>query len=185
MTHVEIVGIDMHIGSQIAELAPYREAVLKLLSLVDALARAGIVLKHVDCGGGLGIRYRDETPPSIADHAKLLRELFEGRREAIVVEPGRARCRSRHLLTRVLYLKAGDGRHFAIVDAAMNDLVRPALYKRMHHVEPVHSRAMPLRGIRSWGRCARAATSSRMTAISPWRKVISWRFTQPARTDSP
>jgi diaminopimelate decarboxylase len=146
LAHLDVVGIDMHIGSQIAELAPYREAVLKLLTLVDRLAAGGISLKHVDCGGGLGIRYRDETPPSIGEHAALLRELFRGRRETLVVEPGRRLvAEAGVLLTRVLYLKPGDGRDFAIVDAAMNDLVRPALYNAWHHVEAVQSRTMPLR----------------------------------------
>ena len=141
MTGIEIVGIDMHIGSQITELAPYAEAARKVFALCDALAAEGIALDHVDLGGGLGIRYRDETPVPFPEYAAMVRELFAGRRERLVLEPGRRLvAEAGVLLTRVEYLKPGPVRHYAIVDAAMNDLVRPALYDAWHPVAPVRPR---------------------------------------------
>ena len=141
MPGIAIRGIDMHIGSQITELGPYREAASKLLGLVDRLAADGLFLEHVDVGGGLGVRYRDEVPVPVADYAALLRELFSGRREKLVLEPGRwLVANAGVLLTRVEYLKRGPGKRFAIVDAAMNDLIRPALYDAWHAVEPVRPR---------------------------------------------
>ena len=135
---IEIVGIDIHIGSQIVELAPYREAALKVLDLVDALAGEGIRIHHIDLGGGLGIRYRDESPIAIADYAGMLAELFAGRPETLVFEPGRRLVGDAGiLLTRVEYLKTQADRDFAIVDAGMNDLLRPALYDAWHPVDPV------------------------------------------------
>jgi diaminopimelate decarboxylase len=111
------------------------------MALVDALAAEGIALDHVDLGGGLGIRYRDESPVPLADYAGLLRDLFRGRRETLLLEPGRSLvAEAGVLLTRVLYLKPGPARNFAIVDAAMNDLIRPALYDAWHPVEPVRPR---------------------------------------------
>jgi diaminopimelate decarboxylase len=146
LAHVAIRGIDIHIGSQITELAPYREAAAKVLDLVDRLAAEGIALHHVDMGGGLGIRYRDETPVALAAYAAMLRELFRGRRERLLVEPGRRLVGDAGvLLTRVTYLKPGEERAFAIVDAAMNDLLRPALYDAWHPVDPVRQRAGPTR----------------------------------------
>jgi len=138
---IRVAGIDIHIGSQITELAPFREAARKVMALVDALAAEGIALEHVDLGGGLGIRYRDESPVPVADYAALLRELFRGRRETLLLEPGRSLvAEAGVLLTRVNYLKPGPARNFAIVDAAMNDLLRPALYDAWHPVEPVRPR---------------------------------------------
>ena len=111
------------------------------MALVDALAAEGIALEHVDLGGGLGIRYRDESPVPVAEYAALLRELFRGRRETLLLEPGRSLvAEAGVLLTRVTYLKPGPARNFAIVDAAMNDLLRPALYDAWHPVEPVRPR---------------------------------------------
>jgi diaminopimelate decarboxylase len=139
--HIELVGIDIHIGSQITALEPYRAAATKVLELVDALAATGIHLKHVDLGGGLGIRYRDETPLELADYAAMIHELFRGRSESLLFEPGRRLTGNAGvLLTRVMYLKPGAERNFAVVDAAMNDLVRPALYDAWHAVRPVHPR---------------------------------------------
>lgn len=138
MSGIAVRGIDMHIGSQITELAPYREAASKLLDLADRLAAEGIRLDHIDVGGGLGVRYRDETPVPVGDYAALLSSLFAGRRERLVVEPGRALVANAGvLLARVEYLKRGPDRGYAIVDAAMNDLIRPALYDAWHDVEPV------------------------------------------------
>jgi diaminopimelate decarboxylase len=142
---IRVVGIDMHIGSQITELAPYREALVKLLALVDALAADGIRLEHVDVGGGLGIRYRDESPVPLADYAAMLSELARDRPQTLVFEPGRRLVGDAGvLLARVEYLKRGDGRNFAIVDAAMNDLLRPALYDAWHPVDAVRPRESPV-----------------------------------------
>jgi len=138
---IALRGIDIHIGSQITALAPYRQATTKLLELVDALAGAGIRLEHVDLGGGIGIRYRDETPVDVAEYAAMIATLFRGRSEMLILEPGRRLTGNAGvLLTRVCYLKPGVGRSFAIVDAAMNDLLRPALYDAWHDVRPVRPR---------------------------------------------
>jgi diaminopimelate decarboxylase len=131
----------MHIGSQINELGPYREAAGRYLSLVDALAGEGIALAHVDVGGGLGIRYRDEMPVAVDDYAAMILALFRGRRERLLLESGRRLVADAGvLLTRVRVLKPGAARNFAVVDAAMNDLLRPALYDAWHAVDPVRPR---------------------------------------------
>ncbi|MFO1308446.1 MAG: diaminopimelate decarboxylase [Burkholderiales bacterium] len=144
MRGIAVRGIDIHIGSQITDLAPYREAARKVLDLADRLAGEGLHLEHVDLGGGLGIRYRDETPLPVAGYAAMLRELFAGRREKLLIEPGRwLVAEAGVLVTRVEYLKPGPAKHFAIVDAAMNDLLRPALYDAWHAVEPVRPRPGP------------------------------------------
>jgi len=141
MASIDVRGIDMHIGSQITELAPYREALVRVLSLVDALAAESIALEHIDVGGGLGIRYRDETPVAIGDYAAMIRGLVRGRRERLLLEPGRRLVADAGvLLTRVRVIKAAGARNFAIVDAAMNDLLRPSLYGAWHGVDPVRPR---------------------------------------------
>jgi diaminopimelate decarboxylase len=141
MPAVAVHGIDMHIGSQITDLAPYREAFDKLRALVDDLAADGIALSHIDVGGGLGIRYRDETPVAIAEYAATLRTKMQGRHERLLLEPGRRLVGDAGvLLTRVRGLKRGEARNFAIVDAAMNDLLRPALYAAWHRIDPVQRR---------------------------------------------
>ena len=141
LPHLTINGIDCHIGSQLLDAAPFAEALDKLLQLVDRLQSEGIQLHHIDLGGGLGIRYRDETPPSIKDYlAPLLGEL-KNRRLKILFEPGRRLVGNAGvLLTRVEYLKPGEAKNFAIVDAAMNDLARPALYDAWHDIQPVSPR---------------------------------------------
>lgn len=132
---VEVAGIDCHIGSQITELMPFIDAAAKVLQLVDALAADGIPLQHIDVGGGLGIRYSDEAPPHPAEYIKALREMFAGRDVKILTEPGRSLVGNAGLLlTRIEYLKPGPARNFAIVDAAMNDLMRPALYDAYHDI---------------------------------------------------
>jgi diaminopimelate decarboxylase len=142
LPNIAVHGLDIHIGSQITEISPYREAAGKVLELVDRLAADGIALTHIDLGGGLGIRYRDETPVSLADYAAMIVGIFKGRREKLVFEPGRLLVGDAGvLLTRVEYLKPGDPKSFAIVDAAMNDLLRPALYDAWHPVAPVRPRA--------------------------------------------
>lgn len=144
LPNIAVHGLDIHIGSQITELAPYREAAQKVLELVDRLAADGIPLTHVDLGGGLGIRYRDETPVPLADYAAMVVGLWRGRREKLLFEPGRYLVGDAGvLLTRVEYLKTGDPKNFAIVDAAMNDLLRPALYDAWHPVSAVRPRDGP------------------------------------------
>lgn len=139
---IAVRGIDIHIGSQITELDPYREAAGKVLALVDALAADGIGLSHIDFGGGLGIRYRDESPVAIADYARMLRGLVAGRRETLLFEPGRRLVgEAGVLLTRVRFVKPQAARNFAVVDAAMNDLLRPSLYEAWHAIDPVRPRS--------------------------------------------
>ena len=145
MPHLRVMGIDCHIGSQLTEIGPFIAAAEKILALVDALAREGIVLEHIDLGGGLGIRYDDEASPSIADYATALLGALHGRSEKIIVEPGRVLVGNAGvLLTKVEYLKHGEEKNFAIVDAAMNDLMRPALYDAYHHIQPVQRSAVPV-----------------------------------------
>ena len=138
---IAVRGIDIHIGSQITELEPYRVATAKVLALVDRLVGEGIRLEHIDLGGGIGIRYRDETSVDVRELAGMIAALFRGRPEMLIVEPGRRLTGDAGvLLTRVSYLKPGPERSFAIVDAAMNDLLRPALYDAWHDVRPVRAR---------------------------------------------
>lgn len=145
--HLEVVGIDCHIGSQITDVAPYVDAAQRILGLVDLLAREGIDMRHIDFGGGLGIRYRDETPPRPEALIRALLECLDRhglRRKTVLFEPGRSIVGdSGALLTRVNLVKQGARRSFAIVDAAMNDLLRPALYEAWMDVQPVARRDGP------------------------------------------
>jgi diaminopimelate decarboxylase len=141
MANIRVLGIDCHIGSQLLELAPFCDALERVLQLVDALQAEGIALEHLDMGGGLGIRYHDETPPPPHDYVQALRQRLGGRALKILLEPGRAISGNAGvLLTRVEYLKHTAEKHFAIVDAAMNDLLRPALYDAWHDIEPLAPR---------------------------------------------
>ncbi|RKZ38010.1 MAG: diaminopimelate decarboxylase [Gammaproteobacteria bacterium] len=142
MSNIRLVGIACHIGSQLVSLAPYLDALQRLLGLVDALAADGIALEHLDLGGGLGIRYRDEEPPSPQDFGRAVINAIGQRPLRLMIEPGRAISGPAGvLLTRVLYLKSGEDREFAVVDAAMNDLLRPALYQAWHDVVPLVARS--------------------------------------------
>lgn len=143
---LHISGIACHIGSQLLDPAPMAEAAAKLLDLVDELAASGITLDHIDLGGGLGIRYRDETPPPVADYLAPLLALFADRPEQLCFEPGRSLIGNAGLLlSRVEYLKHGTHRNFAVVDAAMNDLARPSLYDAWHDIVAVAPAAAPQR----------------------------------------
>ena len=143
---VEVRGIDCHIGSQITDLSVCVEAAEKMFELVDRLAGEGIALDHVDLGGGLGGRDRDEEPIDPYAYALAIRSVVGTRRHELLFEPGRFLVGDAGvLLTRVLYLKPGEDRDFAIVDAAMNDLLRPALYEAWHAVEPVTKSGVPAR----------------------------------------
>ena len=138
---LELRGIDCHIGSQLASLEPYVDALDRLLALVDTLARDGIPLAHLNLGGGLGIRYRDESPPDPAALAGAVAERLAGREIVLMLEPGRSIVGNAGvLLTRVEYLKRNGSKRFAVVDAAMNDLIRPALYDAWHDIVPVRPR---------------------------------------------
>jgi diaminopimelate decarboxylase len=137
LPNIEITGVACHIGSQLTSLAPFADALERVMVLVARLADAGIELSHVDAGGGLGIRYRDEQLPSIDDYVATLCRAIPERYE-ICIEPGRSLVGAAGvLLTTVEYLKRTPKRHFAIVDAAMNDLIRPALYEAWHAVLPL------------------------------------------------
>ncbi|SEL71462.1 diaminopimelate decarboxylase [Pseudomonas sp. NFIX51] len=141
LPNLEVVGVDCHIGSQLTTLAPFIDALDRLLDLVDRLGDCGIYLRHIDLGGGLGVRYRDEEPPLAADYVKAVRERLDGRDLELVFEPGRfIVANAGVLLTRVEYLKHTEHKDFAIVDAAMNDLIRPALYQAWMDVSAVRPR---------------------------------------------
>ena len=131
LSNIKIVGMDCHIGSQLTELQPFLDAVDRLIVLMEQLNQDGIYLKHLDLGGGLGVTYTDETPPHPTEYAKALWEKLSAFRELeIIVEPGRAiTANAGILVTKVEYLKSNESRNFAIVDAGMNDMIRPALYQ--------------------------------------------------------
>jgi len=139
LPHIAVKGIDCHIGSQLLDPAPAAEAADKILALVDRLAAAGIVLEHIDFGGGMGVQYRaDEPAPTVADYLAPMLTKLAGRRENLMFEPGRSLVGNAGLLlTRVAVLKPGAEKHFAVVDAAMNDLMRPALYDAWHDIRKV------------------------------------------------
>jgi len=135
---LRVEGIDCHIGSQLTQVEPFVDALERVLALVDRLRAAGIALHHLDLGGGLGIQYRDETPPEPQEQIAALMEPLRGRDIEVIVEPGRAIVGNAGvLLTRVLYTKHNEEKNFAIVDAAMNDLMRPALYDAWQAIIPV------------------------------------------------
>jgi diaminopimelate decarboxylase len=141
LPQLEIRGIACHIGSQLLDPAPVAEAAAKVVALAEALNRDGIELRHLDLGGGLGIRYDDEDVPSTQHYLAPLLEVLAGRKERLLLEPGRSLVGNAGvLLSRVEYLKRGEDRNFAIIDAAMNDLARPALYDAWHRIAEVKPR---------------------------------------------
>ncbi|MEK7304269.1 MAG: diaminopimelate decarboxylase [Pseudomonadota bacterium] len=146
LSHLRIVGVDCHIGSQLTELVPFADALEHVLALVDQLAADGIALQHLDLGGGLGIRYRDEQPPAPGEYVAAFLQRLDAhgdryRNLKLLIEPGRAIVGNAGvLLTRVQYLKHAEAKNFAIVDAAMNDLMRPALYDAWQDIAPVLKR---------------------------------------------
>jgi diaminopimelate decarboxylase len=138
LPNLRIVGIDCHIGSQILETAPLDEALERVLELVASLAGEGIALRHVDLGGGFGIRYKDETPPDVRAYCGRLARRLAGKGMQVLLEPGRAIVGNAGvLLTRVEYLKTDKAKRFAVVDASMSELIRPALYEAWHEIVPV------------------------------------------------
>ncbi len=137
-SHIDVKGIDSHIGSQLTEITPFLDALDRILLLVDNLAEQGIVLSHIDVGGGLGVCYRDEQPPHPNEYAKAIADKLSGRDIKLIYEPGRAiMANAGILVTEVEFLKTNQDRHFAIVDAAMNDLIRPSLYQAWQNIIPV------------------------------------------------
>ena len=142
MSNIAIHGVDCHIGSQITELSPFLDAFDRVLLLVDALEEHGIHIQHIDLGGGIGICYSDETPPEFNAYAAAMLTKLGKRNVKLVFEPGRALVGNAGvLLTKVEYIKHTESKNFAIVDAAMNDLMRPALYDAYHDIKPVQTRS--------------------------------------------
>ncbi len=141
LPHLHVSGLDCHIGSQLTEIGPFIEAANKMLDLLTRLQTLGIPIEHLDLGGGLGIRYHQESPPSIEDYVKTLCTITQNHPQRLLIEPGRSLVGNAGLLlTRTHYLKHTPHRNFAIVDAAMNDLLRPALYHAYHEIVPIIKR---------------------------------------------
>lgn len=139
MSNLEVIGVDCHIGSQLTTVAPFLDALDRVLALVDTLAEQGIHIRHLDMGGGLGVRYQQEQPPEPYEYVSQLVERLGERSLALVLEPGRSIAANAGILvTRVEFLKRTEHRNFAIIDAAMNDLIRPALYSAWQDIVPVH-----------------------------------------------
>ena len=135
LSHIQIKGVDCHIGSQITEIAPFTDSLKKLIHIYDQLKSLGIELEHIDIGGGIGINYMEDNPPSFSDYAKAIKEVLDNRQIQIIFEPGRVIIgKAGILVTKIEYLKSGETKNFAIVDAAMNDLMRPSLYNAYHEI---------------------------------------------------
>lgn len=138
LKNVRVIGVQKHIGSQITEISPFVDAMKRILILLDELRGQGFDIRYLDIGGGLGIAYADEKPPVPADLAKKLLTLVDGRKITLIMEPGRSIVGNAGILvTKTLYIKKGIGKDFVIVDAGMNDLMRPSLYDAYHHIIPV------------------------------------------------
>jgi diaminopimelate decarboxylase len=137
--HIEVVGLHAHIGSQLTQVAPFVESLKKVLAMVQTLAEQGIVIRYLNIGGGLGITYSDETPPQPKDLAEAIFPLVRDLKCVLIMEPGRVIVGNAGvLLTKVLYAKDGESKRFLIVDAAMNDLIRPSLYDAYHDIRPLY-----------------------------------------------
>ncbi|MBP7879982.1 MAG: diaminopimelate decarboxylase, partial [Acinetobacter sp.] len=142
LPNLEIVGIDCHIGSQLTETKPFVDALDRVMLMIEQLKSLGITLKHIDIGGGLGVCYKDEIPPTVAEYANALRPALEQLGLKVYMEPGRSiSANAGALLTKVDLLKPTNHRNFAIIDAAMNDLIRPALYEAWMDIQSVNPNA--------------------------------------------
>lgn len=139
LPHLNVIGMDCHIGSQLTETGPFVDALDRLLLLIDELAEKGILIRHLDVGGGLGVTYRDETPPHPQEYAQAIAAKMKGREHlTLIMEPGRAiAANAGVMLTKVEFVKAGEEKNFAIVDAAMNDMIRPSLYSAWQEIVPI------------------------------------------------
>tara|TARA_R110002167_G_scaffold63013_1_gene177727 strand:+ start:8215 stop:9474 length:1260 start_codon:yes stop_codon:yes gene_type:complete len=138
LPNLNVIGVDCHIGSQLTELAPFLDALDRMLALIDQLAERGIPLRHLDLGGGLGVCYADETPPLPSEYLEAVKQRLGDRPLALILEPGRSiAANAGVLLTRVEFLKPTEHKNFAIIDAAMNDLLRPALYSAYQDIIPL------------------------------------------------
>ncbi|HXX76408.1 MAG TPA: diaminopimelate decarboxylase [Nitrospiraceae bacterium] len=138
LSHIDMVGVHKHIGSQLTEVTPFVEALKKVLKLVEVLRGSGINIRYLNIGGGLGITYSDETPPMPQDLADAISPLVRGLNVTMIMEPGRVIVGNAGILvTKVLYMKEGEAKKFVIVDAAMNDLIRPSLYGAYHEIRPL------------------------------------------------
>jgi diaminopimelate decarboxylase len=142
LRHIDVVGVHKHIGSQLTEVTPFVEALKKILKLVETLKQDGIAIQYINIGGGLGITYSDETPPLPQDLADAVFPLVRDLKVTLIMEPGRVIVGNAGILvTKALYLKEGEAKQFVIVDAAMNDLIRPSLYGSYHEIRPVQEDA--------------------------------------------
>ncbi|AYF89491.1 MULTISPECIES: diaminopimelate decarboxylase [unclassified Pseudomonas] len=142
LSNIAVIGVDCHIGSQLTSLEPFLDALDRLLDLIDRLNERGIAIRHLDLGGGLGVRYRDEQPPLPGEYIQAVRQRIKGRNLELLFEPGRSIVANAGvLLTQVEYLKLTEHKDFAVIDAAMNDLIRPALYEAWMDVVPVQPHA--------------------------------------------
>ncbi|PKG78866.1 diaminopimelate decarboxylase [Shewanella sp. Actino-trap-3] len=144
LAHLHVKGVDCHIGSQLTEIKPFLDAMDRMLALIDRLGELGIEIKHFDVGGGLGVTYNAETPPHPDAYAAALLERLNGRKLTLIFEPGRAIAANAGIfVTQVLYLKENSDKRFAIVDGAMNDLIRPSLYSAWQNIIPVQQNDAP------------------------------------------
>lgn len=142
LSSLNVVGVDCHIGSQLTQLTPFLDALDRVLALVDTLAEQGITIEHLDLGGGIGVTYRDEVPPSISDYLSEVKKRLGDRQLSIILEPGRSiAANSGVLLTEVEFLKPTEYKNFAIIDAALNDNIRPALYQAWQDTKPVNEQS--------------------------------------------
>lgn len=142
MSHIEVVGVHAHIGSQLTDVTPFTEALKKVVSLIGTLKERGLNIRYLNIGGGLGITYSDEKPPLPQDLSNAVLPLVQGLNLTLVMEPGRVIVGNAGILvTKAMYLKEGETKSFVIVDAAMNDLIRPSLYEAYHEVLPVNEEA--------------------------------------------
>ncbi|WNO09000.1 diaminopimelate decarboxylase [Teredinibacter sp. KSP-S5-2] len=138
LPNLNVVGVDCHIGSQLTDVTPFYDTLDRLLALIDELAESGITIEHLDLGGGIGVTYKDEVPPSIAEYVNAVKDKIAGRNLHLVFEPGRSiAANAGVMLTEVLYLKPTEHKNFAIVDAAMNDNIRPSLYSAWQEIKPL------------------------------------------------
>lgn len=143
MSHIDVVGVHAHIGSQLTDVTPFVDSLKKVVALIDTLKTHGITIRYLNIGGGLGITYSDEKPPLPQDLAHAISPLVKGLGLTLVMEPGRVIVGNAGILvTKALYEKAGETKHFVIVDAAMNDLIRPSLYGAYHEIRPVNEAAV-------------------------------------------